>query len=157
MIKPLIQPLFCCFTTACILTAVCRFIREKSGHISVFLSQAHENLGGEIPDHPSSSLPLQLEKAQEHWQVSCSAIPEMLLGWAPNAPCSQWEQAQAAALRAVSLLPGALSSWSRNTSPINSEGRVTRQPGNQSPGDNNLPEVRQGVRKSQPRPSISGH
>lgn len=31
LIKPIIKPLFCCFTNACILTAVCRFIREWSG------------------------------------------------------------------------------------------------------------------------------
>lgn len=78
MIKPIREQLLRCFTTIRILTAVCRFIRQRRGRVSVSLSQAHHNLRGVITVHPSSSFTLQLEKAQEHCQIFSSEVMEML-------------------------------------------------------------------------------
>lgn len=64
------EPLLCCLTNTCVPPAACRFIRERSGCISVFLRQAHHNLHAIITVHPSSSFTLQLEKAQERCQIS---------------------------------------------------------------------------------------
>lgn len=108
LIKPIINSLFCCFTNTCVLPAVCRFIRERSSCISVFLRQAHHNLHGIITVHPSSFFTLQLEKAQELCEISCSAITETFSWWVPHLsihcsvchkpplPCSQWDEAQSA-------------------------------------------------------------
>lgn len=78
MIKPITEQLLLCFTTVHIPTAACRFIRQRRGHISVLLSQAHHSLRGVITVHPSSSFTLQLEKAQEHCQIFSSEVMEML-------------------------------------------------------------------------------